>query len=281
MNSERPKGVPPTEVEREGLAWQTAVWDRIAIIYRNEIDRRFAPVVEGVIARASLKPGKNVLDVGTGTGSVAVRAATLAGPGGRVLGIDVSSEMLALARRSASDLALDNLSFREGRAEEIPADDSEFDVLLASLSFMYVIDRAAAARESARVLRRGGRFVAAVWAGPERCDIVLLQQTAGRFAPPPPVPGVGPGALADASAFLAQLADSGIDAHVETETLGFDFPDFASAWEVLAGVTTANLPPERQHEAKAAALEAMWPQGDGPRQFRNETQFIVGERRRT
>ena len=267
------------EAEREGLAWQIGIWDRIADIYRSEIDKRFAPVVEGVISRASLRPGDDVVDVGTGTGSVALRAAAAVVPGGRVLGIDISPEMLTLAQRCAGGLALDNVSFREGRAEVIPAGDAEFDVLLASLSFMYAIDRATAARESARVLRPGGRFVAAVWAGPERCDIVLLQQTAGRFAPPPPVPGVGPGALADASAFLAQLADSGIDAHVETETLGFDFPDFASAWEVLAGVTTANLPPERQQEAKAAALEAMWPTGDGPRHFRNGTQFIVGERR--
>src|SRR5438094_986327 len=82
----------------------------------------------------------------------------------------------------------------------------------------------------ARVLRPGGRFVAAVWAGPEEADIVLLQQTAGRFAPAPPVPDVGPGALADPAPFLIQLAAAGIDAGVERETLGFDFDGFAPAW---------------------------------------------------
>ena len=128
-------------------------------------------------------------------------------------------------------------------------------------------------------MRLGGRFVASVWAGPDRCDIVLLQQTAGRFAPAPPVPGVGPGALADPAPFLAQLAEAGIDAHVETETLGFDFPDFSSACEVLAGVTTADLSPERKEEARAAVRALMWPEGDGPRHFRNVTQFIVGQRR--
>lgn len=143
---------------------------------------------------------------------------------------------------------------------------------------MYVISRAAAAQQIARVLRPGGRFVAAVWAGPEQCDIVRFQQTAGRFAPTPPVSGVGPGALADPTPFLAQLAEAGIDAYVETETLGFDFADFTSAWEVLAKVTTAQLAPERQQEAKAAVLAAMWPHGDGPRHFRNLTQFIVGQR---
>lgn len=272
--------MPPTEAEREGLAWQIGIWGRIADIYRSEIDKRFTPVVEGVMRRASIKSGENVLDVGTGTGSVAVRAATLVAPGGRVVGIDISSEMLTLARECATSLALEDVTFQEGRAEAIPAGDAEFDVLLASLTCMYVIDRPAAARESARVLRPGGRFVAAVWAGPERCDIILFQQTAGRFAPPPPVPGVGPGALADPSSFVAQLAEAGIDAGVETDTLGFDFPDFASAWDVLASVTTAQLPPERQQEAKAAVQQAMWPEGDGPRHFRNATQFIVGQRRR-
>jgi len=83
---------------------------------------------------------------------------------------------------------------------------------------MYVIDRAAAAREIARVLRNRGRLVAAVWAGPEHSDIVLFQQTAGSFAGPPPVAGVGPGALADTAPFLKQLGAAGIEAAVETET---------------------------------------------------------------
>jgi SAM-dependent methyltransferase len=187
--------------------------------------------------------------------------------------------MLAVARQRGTAVGLTNVCFREGRAEAIPADDAHFHVVLASLSLMYAIDRAAASRETARVLRPGGRFVAAVWAGPEQCDIVLFQQTAGRFAPSPPVPGVGPGALADLTPLLQQLADAGLEAHVETETLGFDVDDLLSAWTVLAGVTTAQLPPERQQEAQAAVRAIMWPQGDGPRHFRNLTQFIVGQRR--
>ena len=148
---------------------------------------------------------------------------------------------------------------REGRAEALPADDGAFDAVLAGLSLMYAIDRSAAAREIARVLRPGGRLAAAVWAGPEQCDIVRFQQAAGRFAPTPPVPGVGPGALADAGPFLRQLAEAGVTARVETELLGFDFPDFAAAWETLAGVTAANLPPERQQEARAAVLAELYP----------------------
>lgn len=266
--------------EQEGLKWQIGVWTQISQTYLGELDRRFAGVVEAVINRASLQPGECVLDVGTGTGAVAVRAAVLVGPAGKLLGIDISREMLTLARQMAARLGLQNLEFREGLAEAIPAADASFDVVLASLSMMYVIDRAAAAREIARVLRPAGRFVAAVWAGPQSSDIVLFQQTAGSFAPSPPVPGVGPGALADSTSFLAQLADAGIEANVEAEVLDFDFDDFESAWNVLAGVTTAQLAPERREEAKAAVRSLMWPHGDGRRRFRNSTQFIVGTRQR-
>ena len=254
---------------------QLDVWDRMSQLYLREIDPRFATVVQNVLRRGGLEPGQRVLDLGTGTGSVAIGAAGLVGPAGRVTGVDISADMLALARRRTAASGYANIELREGRAEQLPADDGAFDVLLASLSLMYVIDRAVAAREMRRVLRPGGHFAAAVWAAAEQCDIVLFQQTAGRFAPPP-VPGVGPGALADPSGFLAQLADAGIDAHVETEELGFDFADFDLAWEVLAGVTTTQLPPERRAEAKEAVQAAMWPHGRGPRHFRNVTQFLVG-----
>jgi SAM-dependent methyltransferase len=262
--------------EDNGLVWQIGVWDRMAQSYQREVDRRFASVVEGVVRRAGLQAGEQVLDLGSGTGAVAILAASLVGAAGHVTGVDISREMLALARERAIALGLRNLTCCEGRAEAIPGDSACCDVLLASLSLMYVIDRAAAAREIARVLRPGGRFVAAAWSGPADCDIVWFQQTAGNFAPPPPVPGVGPGALADPGPLLTQLAEAGVQARVETEVLGFDFDDFESAWTILAGVTTAALAPERREEAKAAVRALMWPGGDGPRHFRNTTHFIVG-----
>ena len=84
------------------------------------------------------------------------------------------------------------------------------------------------------------------------------------------------GALANPDSFLRQLAGVGIEAHVETEILDFQVDSFNEAWDVFAGVTTANLPLELQLEAKEAVMTAMWPGGEGPRQFRNETQFIIG-----
>jgi SAM-dependent methyltransferase len=263
---------------RAGLTWQQGVWDRIAPNYVLRVNPRHVPVIDHLLARACLRAGEHVLDLGTGTGAVALRAAPLVAPNGRVVAVDPSAEMLAAAREEAARGRGVAITFAQGSAEAIPADDASFDLVLASLSMMYVIDRGAAAREIARVLRPGGRFVASVWAGPEENDLVRLQQMAARFAPVPPVSGVGPGALADARPVLAQLGEVGIAAHVERETLGFDCADFAEAWQ-WTGQTSALLTPERLRAAQQAIFAAMWPQGDGPRHLRNVTQFIVGARR--
>jgi SAM-dependent methyltransferase len=264
--------------EEAGLAWQVGVWDRISKLYWNEVDPRFAPVVDAVIARAALKTGERVLDLGTGTGAVAARAVAAVGPSGSVLAIDPSAEMVGMARRRAAKSGIRSFQVEVGTAEAIPAEDGSFDAALASLSLMYAIDRAAAAREIARVLRPRGRLVAAVWGGPDLADIVLFQQTAASFAPPPPVPGVGPGALADARPFLEELSRSGIEARLESEMVEFEFDSLDEAWDVLAGVTTADLAPERREEAKAGVQAAMWPEPDQPRRFRNTAQFITGTR---
>jgi SAM-dependent methyltransferase len=262
-------------VDDQALAWQIGVWDGMSEIYLREIDRRFTPVVDAVVTRAGLNAGERVLDLGAGTGAVAKRAAEIVGPGGRVVGMDISQQMLARARARMPAHDWPQVLLQAGRAEAIPADDGSFDVVLASLSLMYVIDREAAAQEIARVLRPRGRLVAAVWAGPDECDIVRFQQIAGRSAPRP-VSGVGPGALADPQIFLHQLAEAGIEAYSETVVVGFDFDNFAMAWDALARVTTADLAPEQQAMAKDEICAAMYPHGDGPRHFHNATRFLLG-----
>jgi len=259
----------------EGHAWQVSIWDRMADVYESEIDLRFVPVIEYLLAYAELAAGENVLDLGTGTGAVAILAADAVGSAGGITGVDISPEMLDIARRRAASVSSSNIKFAEGRAEKIPADDASVDVVLASLSLMYVIDRAAAAREIARVLRPGGRFVGAVWAGPDENDIVNFQATAGSFAPAPPVSGVGPGAMADPSPFLAELTDAGLTSRSEKEFPRFEFDDFESAWEALAGVTTASLDADVRSQAKTAVQDKMWAAPDSPRSFRNATHYLL------
>ena len=258
----------------KGLAWQVGVWDRMADTYRREIDLRFEPVIDRLLSSARLVEGEDVLDLGTGTGAVALSAVRQVGPKGSVTAIDISPEMLAIAKSRANNVA--TVAFREGGVEAIPAEDESQDVVLASLVMMYVIDRETAAKEIARVLRPRGRAVMVVWAGPEDADIVKFQQTAGRYAPKPPVDGVGPGALADVSPFLRQLSATGLVVDVETADTEFTFPSFDAAWDSLAAVTTANLDDADRKEARSAVRELMWNHGDGNAlDFRNKIQLIV------
>jgi len=172
--------------EGEARSWQTGIWNRMSETYAREVDRRFAPVVEQVIKRSGLKSGLRVLDIGAGAGSVALIAAPLVAPAGRVACTDPSGEMLDIARSRAREGGLLNLDFEECSAEAIEAPDASFDVVLASLSLMYVIDRATAARECARVLRPGGRFVYdtvnRTWKS--RLLLVWLPQNVFHIAPP-------------------------------------------------------------------------------------------------
>lgn len=266
------------EQEQEGLAWQTRLWNRMSEVYGRAIDARFAPVVEGCIARAALQPGESVLDLGAGTGSVTMQAAAKVGPSGSVVAVDPSPEMLERTRRRVDATGLSNVHVLEGRAEEVPAPDGRFDVLIASLSLMFAVDKPRAAAECARVLRPGGRFVAAAWGGADETDLIRFQQLAGTFAPPPPVPGVGPGALADPTDFLGRLAASGIAARVESDVVTFGFDNFDEAWDVFVGVTTTKLDLARREQAQRAVRDEMWLEPSSGRIFENRVLYIVGVR---
>ena len=258
---------------------QRAMWDGTAQTYVDEIDRRFAPVIDHVIELAKLRAGDHVLDLGTGTGSVAMRAAALVAPGGSVTGIDLSPGMLRQAEARATAANVTGVQFREGSATAIPAADASADVLTASLCMMFVPDRATAARECARVLRLGGRFVAAVWGGPDVCDLNRLLQAAARFSARPPTPGVGGASLADPAPFMEQLAVAGIDTRVDACQSDFEIENFEAAWRIFGHVVAAGIPADRIDEAKAAVCADMWPNPTAPRLFANTALFVVGTRR--
>ena len=82
--------------------------------------------------------------------------------------------------------------------------------------------------------------------------------------------------MADPNEFIGQLSLSGIQAQVEDQLLSFEFDDFDSAWDVLAGVTTASLASVVLEQAQNAVRNLMWNDVAGPRSFQNKTQFIVG-----
>jgi arsenite methyltransferase len=103
-----------------------------------------------------LEPGEVVVDVGSGAGFDTFVAARQVGDEGRVIGIDMTPEMLAKARRNAELVGARNVEFREGLAEELPLEDGEADVVISNGVFNLCPDKRAVFEEVRRVLRAGG-----------------------------------------------------------------------------------------------------------------------------
>ncbi len=109
-------------------------------------------------AVADLHEGEVVLDLGSGGGADVLISAKRVGPTGRAIGIDMTDEMLALARRNATDAGLENVEFIKGYLEELPLPDESIDVVISNCVINLSADKPRVIREAARVLRPGGRF---------------------------------------------------------------------------------------------------------------------------
>lgn len=103
------------------------------------------------------RSGERVVDVGSGTGMDAMVAANAVGVDGRVIGVDMTPEMLERAREAADEADILNVEFREGFAEQLPVEDGWADVVISNGVINLVPDKLGAYREIARVLKRGGR----------------------------------------------------------------------------------------------------------------------------
>ena len=114
---------------------------------------------------AGLQQGMTVLDLGSGAGNDVFIAASIVGPSGLVIGVDMTPEMIARARRNAASLGTANVDFRLGEIEHLPVDRESVDVILSNCVLNLVPDKRAAFSEMYRVTKPGGHFCAS--------DIVL------------------------------------------------------------------------------------------------------------
>lgn len=111
------------------------------------------------IDHLALQAGETVVDLGSGAGIDVFLAADSVGPTGKVIGIDMTPEMLARARRNAEKAGVTNAEFREGRLENLPVASGTVDAITSNCVINLVPDKAAVFKEIARVLKPGGRIV--------------------------------------------------------------------------------------------------------------------------
>jgi SAM-dependent methyltransferase len=196
------------------------------------------PPAGKLVKFAQVAKGQRVLDVGCGTGVVAVTAALR---GAKVSGLDLTPKLLERARENAKIAEVD-IEFIEGDAEALPYPDGSFDVVLSQFGHMFAPRPAVAVKEMLRVLKSGGRIAFATWP-PEHFTGRMFALVARNAPPPPPnAPGAEPPPLwGDPNIVRERLGDAVRDLTFARDTLvgsALSLPHFRAAQERTIGPLT-------------------------------------------
>ncbi|MEW6776158.1 MAG: methyltransferase domain-containing protein [Bdellovibrionota bacterium] len=162
-------------------------WDALTM-------KMLRPAGEAILEAAGLQETDHVLDLASGTGEPGLTAAGIVKKG-KVLAFDLSEGMIAVANENARARGLANFESRTGSAEKTGEKNDSFDVALCRFGFMFFPDIPAAAKELHRVLKPGGRLVAAVWSDPENNPWAttvagVINEYVSIPQPPPGAPGL-------------------------------------------------------------------------------------------
>jgi SAM-dependent methyltransferase len=242
----------------QAAAWdghEGDVWTEQADRYDRASRRIWQRFVEAqVVGRAD-----RVLDVGCGTGGPTRHVARLAAEGD-VLGVDLSTRMLELARRRSADEGLENVTFVRGDAQVFPFEPDVFDVAMSSFGTMFFNDPVAAYSNIGRGLRPGGVIALLAWRPLEENEWLMSIRDAlalGRELPMPPPDAPTPFALADPERVRSILGSAGfggvelkpIDEPIDLGTDASDALEFAKTMGIVEGLTDG-----LDHEARAHAI---------------------------
>lgn len=155
-------------------------YDPIVERFDHFTERLSIPLAERMIELADLRPSDHVLDIGTGTGVVALRAAERIADGGTITGIDLSEQMLATAAAKAGRFGLDSkIEFRRMDAERLEFADATFDKVVSQFALLHFPDPLAALKEIYRVTKPGGKIVISVGSSPPLLSFAGLRHRVG------------------------------------------------------------------------------------------------------
>lgn len=225
---------------------------------------------------AALEPGMRVLDVATGPGIMARIAAREVGAEGRVIGVDIAEEALALASRRAAEEGLSQLTFQVEDAENLNSPDASFDRVLCSLGLMHFPAPQKALSEMERVLKPGGRFVGAVWGEASQAPFIQAAlATLSRNFPPPKIERPSMFRFGQPAALEKLIAEAGFT-EVKTEPVMVevrvkDGPDYWKRFLGVAGITTVALakqPPEMMQRLEHDVESDLAP-------YRRDTDYLL------
>ena len=247
--------------------WGGADYERVA--------RRLAPFHDELATRLAPRPGERWLDVGTGTGELALRAARA---GAEVTGVDIAERLLAQARAKAAREGL-TAAFEVGDAQRLPYDAASFDVAASSFAVMFAPDAERAADELARVVRPGGRLGVSTWAPSPELDAIFARFQ--RASPSADIDRWG-----DAAGVELLLGDD-FELEVERGVWSFEDESLEALWEFAAEAVPpskaflATLDDEQRAEYRAAMLEhwSRFVQPDGTVAEPREYLLVLGTRR--
>ena len=223
-----------------------------------DLARNIEGVAEVLVERVGAAPGEELLDVATGTGNVAIPAALA---GAKVTGLDLTPELLEVARLRASDAGVE-VTFIEGDAEELPFEDDSFDRVTSCFGVIFAPRQALAASELARVARPGATIALASWT-PEGLNGRMFT-TMGSYMPPPPPGFQSPVLWGEEDHVRSLFSDSGAELSFERRMVTFTH-DSPESWveynERVLGptiVTKAALEPQGRWEECKADLIALY-----------------------
>ncbi len=228
---------------RTAAIWSSAPWE--------EAEHMLAPVHDRLAAALDPQAGDRWLDVGCGTGAVALRAARA---GADVTGLDIAPTLVETARRRASEEGL-AIRFDVGDAEALPYEDASFDKVSSSMGVIFAPTHAAAASELARVLPSGGRLGFTAW----RPGTAFFDLTR-KYAPPPPE-GVGNPDDWGSEDYVGQLLGDSFELTFEKGLMEFEAESGDEAWERMSRTVgpfkaaNTGLEPERLAEFRRHFVE--------------------------